>query len=753
MARARSASGEKWFNRPYSRAYARTTGVWQTRTGRRNKEFATFANLLGLNTAFDELHKGDGGSPYLRNVRYMGEKQLNQRAQATSRAGARLLHSIGDKRIYPEQSDAQTEIEIWEGRAVEFDIEISALLIGGMFYIHNYEGAKGILRVILKETPDSRPLCDAVINLEDMDKLKFRQKEFRFIQGIEPNSSNEGRVTIRLEVFDDIEPIDCYEEYPYKSRKIKILARGDGSHRAADYELPNVNECMKEIPYEYTQQPNIPMMGQMTNDTKTLPRGIQTCCNGKDILIYPVLQDGEISLYRQELPHGFNGVCSCDIPSNKRCKKISTPGSAPVKLNAPVHPKACAVRFTEADGYVYYVDGISPLRRIQLCTWISEDAVPLAEDIDTELATDPASLTAKPGASLILKLNNRIYLAGFPDDPNFVQHSLIDSEGAKFDQFNEGFYSPNKSPKESACTGITALNQLENTLVVFRRDGSSAYSGPTGTDFGKAQQVDTFAWNIGVDSQEAVAEGNGNIYFWNRSEGFRRYAGTDTSFQSQAIDNELRNIGDNDNVFMIAHANKVRFYFDRERRGYPDHCFVYHTVLARSFPWYMDDQTPLMWAVGDKSSDRIYGMHSQYAATYIVDYTERNDVQFTDFNSSIIFRYHTQYKAPGSLAGWTYLRRAILKIIASSTNSWFIGIDKNHEDAPSVWRKFVVEQVDQTDNPDSLMGNVSPAGTSTISIFCRKECRDLQFRVAVICYRSQAELIYLEGQYGGKDSL
>ena len=75
----------------YTDVYTRTSAPWQTRVGRRNRELASFVNLLGLNTAFDDLHKRDGESPYLRNVRYMGNKQTVQRAQITSRDGARLL--------------------------------------------------------------------------------------------------------------------------------------------------------------------------------------------------------------------------------------------------------------------------------------------------------------------------------------------------------------------------------------------------------------------------------------------------------------------------------------------------------------------------------------------------------------------------------------------------------------------------------------------------------------------------------------
>ena len=90
-------SGARW-QRFYPDVYTRTTkGTWQTRQGRRNYEFSTFNNLLGLNTSFDDIHKSDGDSPYLRNVRYMGEKQEIQRAQVTSRNGAELHGKVVEK--------------------------------------------------------------------------------------------------------------------------------------------------------------------------------------------------------------------------------------------------------------------------------------------------------------------------------------------------------------------------------------------------------------------------------------------------------------------------------------------------------------------------------------------------------------------------------------------------------------------------------------------------------------------------------
>lgn len=729
MARSRGVDGRRWFDRRPSLAYARTSGVWQTRQGRRNRELATFANLLGLNTSLDDMHKKDGESPYLRNVRYMGEKQIYQRAQAMSRYGQGFLKSIGDVKSYPDKSDAQTYIEVYEGKAIEFDIEFTKTLIGGMLYVQNIDGAKGALRVMLKKDADSEVICDAMINLEGVQKLDYDKKEFRFIQGVEETNIAGGKATIRIEIIDDVDQDVCGSA-PVKGRIVRLLATGEKNHRSANYELPNTDMCLHEQPYDFTQEPGQPLFGIRTNGLKPMLRGTLECCDKTQYLIFPVMNNGVVELYRQ------------DVTNNGDPIKIT--------LHAPIYAATKAVRFSkEMEGYIYYVDGESPLRRMKMCDWTTEDVVPLASEIDTTITTDPAELTAKPGASIIYKLRNRIYLGGFKDDPNFVQFSLIDGNGAQPKQYNEGFYSPDRSPKDSTCSPNVAFASLDTNLVVFRNDGNSVFSAPTGLEFGKAQQLDTFASNIGVANQESVVEGNGNIYLYNKTEGFRRFAGTDSSFQSIAIDNELRRIKDVNKVFLLAHGNKVRFWFDRNDSGHISHQFVYHTILAGSSPWYMDGNTPVQWAIGDQTSDMIYAMHSQYPATFIVD----KEDQFTDFDSSIKFEYDTQYKSPGSLMGKTILRRVQVKVIANSTNSWFIGVDYDHRDNPVVWRKFVKGQEDTDTNEDAIFSNTADAGAYVINLMMRAQCRDFQVRVATYCYRSQAELLMIVGEYGGVDPL
>ena len=721
---ARRRTGRKWFEH-YADIRQRTTVTWQTRQGRRNREFASFSNLLGLNTAFDDLHKKDGESPFLRNVRYMGEKQQAQRTQVTSRNGARFLRSIGDITNYPSQDEATTYLELHEGKALEFDIDFADVLIGGMLYVKNTEKARGALRVMLKRNRESRPICEAIIELDKVKVTQFQQCEFRFIQALAREGIAGAAATIRLEIIDDIDPSNAYDSEPVSGRSVHILASNKGRHREAEHELPNTDEALRETPYDFVDTPNIPLFGIRTNPYKTMNKGIEVWREGQRYLVFPIVAFGEVQLWRYNVDLDEAAL-----------------------LDAPVDNSAQNVRFALFDGFIYYVDGVSALQRINVTTWKSEVAIASPDNIDIDGVT-PASLQAKKGASLIYHMRNRLFLSGFADDPNLVQMSLINSMGPQPDQYNEGFYSPDRSPKTAAHGPITALSRIENSLVIFRTDGNSLFSAPTGLEFGRAEQNDTFAWNLGVARQEDIAEGHGNIYIYNRSEGFRRYAGTDSTFQSVAVDNELRRITPDSNRFMIAHGNKVRFYFDREQRGKSDHCLLFHTILARQSPWYMDDNTPLKWAVGDSQSDAIYACHSDYPALYIVD----DEDQYKDFDSPIVMQYHTQYRSPGELSGYTILRRVLLKVIENHTHSWFIGVDFDHKNSPAVWRKVVQGRADPENNSESIFDDTAEPGSQTLNIFMRAKCRDMQIRVLVYVYKASAELLYAEGQYSGKGAL
>lgn len=724
-------TGARWRDF-YNDAYSFTTAPWQHRTGRRNREMASFSNLLGLNTNFDDIHKNDGESPFLRNVRYMGDKQTVQRAQVTSRNGAKLLgiKSITKSTPYPEQY----HIEIWEGRAIEFEVEpTDQLIVGGSIRIRNKEGATGRLRVYLKENHDSRPICDANIALELLPKNNYVERSFNFINPI--NAKN--GATIRLEIEGDIEPDACGDIA--EGRKIWIPASGYKNHLSADYSSPNVNECMREVPYDWKDEASIPCMTFHYSNGTPMLKGTTVNVSDGRYLVFPIKYTNSIELWRFNIDTGVY-------------TKIDT-------SNAPVDPRAKAVRFAQGLGKLYFVDGYSALQRVDLSTWKSEVAICKQADIDVEGVT-PEDMQAQPGASLIIRINNRIWLSGFAEDPNFVQYSILNSltgtaddktenAGVQYDQFSDisWFYSPDRSPKDTVRGPITALANYNGKLAVFRTNGCSLWN--PGNEFSSPSQEDVYSYNIGVERQEDVCNFNGELFIYNRSEGMRRFSGGLSTFQSVAIDNELRKIPADSPRFLFGHANKLRFYCDLKNRGYSDHNFLYHTILSGSSPWYCDDNTPVCWVVGDQNDDTIYAMHSLYPAIFIVD----ADDQYTDFDSSITMQYHTQYRSPGEFSGWSIIHRVLLKLIASSTNIWYIGVDFDHEDKPAVWRKYVKKQEDEERPPEGIFENTADAGTQTIDLYMNAKIRDFQVRVLVSCWRDNAMLQYIEGQYGSKAAL
>lgn len=719
-------SGPRW-QKFYPETLAYNVGNWQTRVGRRNRQQTTFSNLLGLNTAFDDLHKSDGESPYLRNVRYMGEKQNYQRAQVTSRNGAKLICTIGGTFHHANLSDGETDIELYEGKVIRFKVEHDANLVALQLYINNVGKAKGRIRVVFKNDVNSREVCDANIDLERTAKNKWVSKYVRPIIPLRPEDDN-GEAIVELSIMDDVEPEHVGDEYPSEGRKVLIKALGNGVHEEAKFVMPSqeqpyLDNGMRELPLDFQLEDNIPLFGYTENDYRPL--------NG----VSPVIHVG---------PHKYLMFAYNDGTTSRLCRVNLFDGSMLDIPKTYIAPESDAVRFAICKDYVYFVDGVSPLRRVSIKTWKSEKAIADPSMIDAP-NTKPQDLQAKKGASIIFKLRNRLYLSGFKDDPNFVQVSLINSkgDGVQYDQYAEGFYSPDRSPKESTSP-ITAIQEFNGSLIIFRKDGCSQYTAPMGVNAGAPKQMDGFSFNMGVERQDDVTNADGHIYFYNKSEGLRRYSGADALFQSAKVDNELRNIPESSHRFMMAHGNKVRFYFDRDAKGYNDHSLVYHIALARQSPWYMDNQTPVMWAVGDDTSDTIYAMHNLYPALYIVD----DPYTFTDFDSSIPMEYDTMYKSSGEIMGYTMLRRVEVAIITNDTNSWFIGIDKDHRSDPAVFRKFVSALTNVDNGPDSVYDDLPAYSNQVLHISLRMKCRQFNVRVKCYSWRGNAQLLAVIGECG-----
>lgn len=732
-------AGARW--QPYyPDVYSRTSENWQTRTGRRNRSTTTFANLLGLNTAFDDLHRLDGESPYLRNVRYMGEKQRYQRAQVSSRSGNKFISSIGDvDKFTTKNTDAY--LELYEGKVIRFRLRHEGTLTRLQFAGIMNMGATGRLRVLLKKDENSRPICDANIDLADFatKNRKWEQRVVRFMQAMTQEMDG-GECVIQLEIMDDVLPSNSHNMVPNQQNKVRILCSGSAQHDEAYFILPNQDDALRETPPTWESKPSIPLVGYTYNTLKPVELIIGDNYNR-------VLKVNKVRYVLSVVKDTYFDVKEAKEKSKLNFYRTDLASGKNTKIDADIDARATLVMGAKCKDYFYYVDGYSELQRINLRTWKGEVAMPKKEDIDT--ATDPKKLKAQKGAQLLWHMKNRIYLAGFKEDPNFVQFSLINSmgDGVQYDQFNEYFYSPDRSSKETTSP-ITALMSdiTEEALLVFREDGCEACAVTGGLEFAKAQKVDTAMYNIGVAKQHDVCTGNGNVFLYNKSEGLRRYSGAEATFQSRKVDNELRRMPNSSDRFMVAHANKVWFAFDRNSSGYADHVLIYHTILSQQSPWYMDNNVPVKWMLGDQESDTIYACHANYPCIFI--YGEENTSQ--DFNSSIEMEYDTSYNSTGDPNGWTILRRVIVRVISNDTRSWFIGVDIDKRDDPAVWRKYV-SAVNKVDNgADAVFEDGESYRISVINCFMRRQCRSFNIRVKTYSWKGTSMLEYISAEIGGK---
>lgn len=716
MARRRTAS-RKNFER-YPNVYARTSDTWTTRYYQR-KTRPNFS-LLGLNTANDDFHKPEGSSPYLTNVRYMGEREEDQRAQLMSRKGAKLNNPMGEDSFLRNVSEGDTYIPIREGEARQWEFLHNKKLTGVQFILMNEERATGFFKVSIRDPQTFVEYASAVVDAETISPLRFTSYSLHLIKTVIPS-----RLVARIELLDDVDNSEVnHDNMPVDARPkraIKVLAVRSGKHQKANYQLPNVDGVLREKPYEFVEDNGTPLMGTLINDWEGMLRGHPFTSGGRKYIVFPVKHDGFIELYKTD-----RLTNQTTFVTNK------------------VNVKAKAVRFAQAEGFMYYVDGISALQRINLTTFEVETVVPKASEVQSGGSVD--GIKPKVGASLILFLQNRIYLSGFADDPNLVLVSLIDGTKPRFEQYADRFYSPDQAPQLSAGNPITALDTVSDLVVVFREQDLSLYTSGSGYEAGGASQVTPEGAALGVLNQEAVCRSQNNLYFYNPVEGMVRFGGSLNRNVSLDIENLHKRIKHPENIFMSYHNKRVRMFFSYNDTK-PDSCLYYYTELEGRLPWYLDTNTPVLWAVGDKKTGQIYAMHSQVASVMELE------TQFTDFDTYIEMEYHLQFQAPSDVSGEAFIRRTHVHVLANSTHSLYIGVDTDHKDKPIVYRRYVPGTVDSEINPDAVFSQTAEAGIAVISIPMYLRCRRYQIRLKRYCYKDVAEILGAAVEYSDKEPI
>ena len=525
-------------NKQYPGSYARTDVPG--RTSRRIHDGFDLTRNYGLDTTSDDINSSPYSSPYYINGRYNADNLTTQRANSSSVQGIEKMFfdEDGFGRVDDfDKSEIQTHIEMWQGKQIKFDIPFSGKVVGNTITLRNTEGCTGILSIYFSTEKDGTPVYETAIDLCKVSQDRFEHKKLFSILTIPAMANPEGRLYVRMEIWDEVKlPPDVRDRNPFNTgRKIEIAATGKGNHEACIYKLEEKDKMVDEK-YDYKPYPSRPLIGLVYCDWDSVPvdrldnikTGATVTLNKYRYDIFCAKKSGvaKVIIYDREANVTINNNISVD----GRVKQLNI----------------AQVTDTNKDTWVYYVDGYSPLQKFKIGEWVSQafeagsaDNVKAEIDENTwynsplgstagtyifeyennqwtyngspvTLATygitlvggspsEDSTITvlytisdggtkkvesiefvdARPvvAASLIMFHNNRLYLAGFRGDPNLVQISAIDAEGPNFNLFPYRFYAPNRSPYDTSTNPITALTEYaSDQIMISFKNGFSIYA-------------------------------------------------------------------------------------------------------------------------------------------------------------------------------------------------------------------------------------------------------------------------------------
>ena len=345
-------------NRLFKGSYTRTD--WQTRTSRRIHDGFNLQVNYGLDTTSDDVNSSPYSSPYYVNGRYNSDNLVTQRANSASVQGTRFLISKYDETNDFTEGDIQTYLELWQGKQIKFEIPYSGKVVGNTITIRNSGGCTGILSIYLSATDGGKPLMETSVDLCKVSEDKFEHYTLRGITPVKAKANPRGKLYVRMEIWDEI--ANERSVNPFNTgRKIEIAATGAGNHDECIYELTDKNVPVVNNPYQYVRKPSRPLLGLIYNDWRSIP--VDRISNEKtgatvsdkgyryDIFAIKNSTSAEILIYDKEM----NKLIDNNIKVDGRAEMI----------------EIAQVVDTDANNWVYYVDGFSPLQRFKIGEWNS----------------------------------------------------------------------------------------------------------------------------------------------------------------------------------------------------------------------------------------------------------------------------------------------------------------------------------------------------------------------------------------------
>lgn len=800
-------------NKQYKGSYAPTDVPG--RTSRRIHDGFDITRNYGLDTTSDDINSSPYSSPYYINGRYNSDNLTTQRANSASVQGIERLLTPEKylRKVDFTDEDIQTTIEMWQGKQLKFEIPYNGKVVGNTLTLKNTMGCTGILSVYFSTEENGLPVYETSVDLCKISEDKFDHVELYSILTVPAIASPRKKLYVRMEIWDEITlPPNQRNRNPFNTgKKIEIAATGKGNHSACVYKLQEKNELVKEK-YDYKPYPSVPLMGLIYSDWESVPvdrldnikTGATVSLRGYryDIMCAKKNGEAEIVIYDKEMNKLIEGtnikidgrVEQLNIAQVTDTDKVTwvyyVDGYSPLQrfrigewrseafptgsadnvtaqidaetwYNSPLGSTSGTFVFTYHNGHWEYNEqevslatygislvggGPSEGSTITVLYTVTEGG---AKNIESIQFVD-----ARPviGAKFIMFHNNRLYLAGFRNDPNLVQVSSIEAEGPNFTQFPYRFYAPNRSPYDTSLNPITALTEYaSDQIMISMKNGFSIYStygssSSTGLEDNIPTQISTFMDSAGVRAQGDITNYKGVVYSFDEREGLRRFTGALWNSLPTTVDSHYDRVDMSRPRKIWGFSNKLYFNYYDKIDGKAK-CLIWDQQMNyQQMPWFQDVDVPFCDVRYDESEDLI-GIHPDYPAImklYAEDTWRR-------FDSPIVFRRDTKFLSlPGNAAD-IIVKRVHIKVLANANRWWNISVagDKQvftqarTQDSwyrQPCWDTLAVREPVETPFPiEDVFEKDAVYRLSLMNL--RLQCESVQVKVQTKTFRAQADLL------------
>ena len=802
-------------NTIYPGSYARTDVPG--RTSRRIHDGFDLTRNYGLDTTSDDINSSQFSSPYYVNGRFLANNLVSQRGNSSSVQGIKMLlfPDRYKRSVDFEESDIQTTLEIWQGKQIRFELPYDGKLVGNTITLRNTGGSTGILSIYISSTEGGVPEYETSIDLCTISQDVFEHKELYSIIPISAIANPRKKVYVRMEIWDELDRCEERDNNPFNPcRKVEIAATGKGNHKACVYALEEKNKPVRET-YDYKAYPSQPLIGLIYSDWESVPTdridniktGATVSLNKYRYDIFCVRKDGvaEVVIYDKQMNKILDNT---DIKVDGRVTQLNiaqvtdtdrvtwvyyVDGYSPLQRfkigewvsSAPFGGGSADNVTAQIDNDTWYNSPLGGASGTYVFTYtgghweyngsevsLSTYGISLVGGSPSEGSTITVLYTVTSGgqkniesiefvdarpviaASLIMFHNNRLYLAGFRNDPNLVQISAIDAEGPNYTQFPYRFYAPNRSPYDTSLNPITALTEIANDqIMISLKNGFTIYqtygkSTSTGLEDNIPSQVGIFTDSAGVASQGDITNYKGVVYSFDEKEGLRRFTGSlwNNVPAAQPVSSHYDRVDMTKPRKMWGSNNKLYFnYTDKVDGKYK--CLIWdQSMNYQSYPMFQDIDIPFCDIRFDETED-LLGIHPDYPAI-MLHYAENT---WRRFDSPITFERHTKYlNLPGNAAD-IIVKRVHVKVLANANRWWWVAVSGDRQTLyqergrdvvyrEPVWRNKIVDEPAETAFPSQDIHELFSVYRLSI-MNLRLERESVQVKVKAKTFRSQASLL------------